>query len=254
MELGASCNSMREQSQGKLALMCCLVHYQQICIPCSARQERPHMRDPWAAISRIQTFIRGDLEEIALPKDRHPRSSFPAIMTCFSGMDFLGALLYKLSERTATKKRISKFLQGPMSQIDGRYQDIAEDLYEMLRKPLVHCGTIAGYFLVESDESFRELHLTRYVRDSREFVVLHTATFVEHFLAAAEAAQETLHNRPQEELTRLLDAILSDLHEPPPIPSSAHTHTSWETHQPPPNTKGTCSEDTPGWFPPHSDK
>jgi hypothetical protein len=213
------------------------------------------MKDPQATISRVLSFIRGDLQEIALPKDRSPRSSFPAILTCFSGMDFLGALLFQRPGNEA-RTRIRLFLEGPMAQEDNRYGTIAADLYEMLRKPLVHCGAMAGYFMVESDEELHAKHLMREGRGAREYVVLHTATFVKHFLAAAEAAEGELHSRSAGELARTLDLILPDLYKNPPLtfpivrqmsPPVTPPSTSWSTQPRPKNTKGTTPDDTPGW-------
>jgi hypothetical protein len=215
-----------------------------------------HMKEPQAAISRVLSFIKGDLEEIALPKDRRPRSSFPAILTCFSGMDFLGALISG-NKGNHAKERVQAFLKGPMAKIDPRYSEIAADLYSMLRKPLVHCGTMAGYFLIDSDISFRDQHLMRVIRDDREYVALHTATFVQHFLAAAELTQGDLLNRPHpNELTDILNVILPDLYKRPPESIPAQPLVSRLTTLPlchlgsaplSTNTKGTCQDDTPRW-------
>ncbi|HOH81093.1 MAG TPA: hypothetical protein PLS25_05650 [Methanoregulaceae archaeon] len=217
------------------------------------------MRDPHAAISRVLFFMRGDLEEIALREERNPRSSFPAILTCFAGMDFLGAFLLH-EPRSGNEKRILAFLRGPMVMVDKRYGIIAKGLYRKLRVPLAHCGTVAGYFMVESDASFREKHLTRVNRDGLQYVVLHTASFVAGFLAAADTVQGDLKNRPLIELTETLDEILPARYTKPPMsippyvrtdPTPTTADASWGAFQRPPDRMGTCVEDTPGW-PSHS--
>lgn len=215
------------------------------------------MRDPHDTISRVMSFIRGDLTEIALPKDRSPKTCFPAILVCFSGMDFLGALI---SGKTSNKERIRVFLTKQMASIDERYEWIAADLYDSLRNSLVHCGTMGGYFLVESDESFRAKHLGRVVHRGQKYVVLHTKSFVEHYLQASEAAQGELRNKSAEELEEMLDKILTcPYKEPseripmvePQYPSSESLMHDWMAPPQMPNTpNGTCVEDTPGW--PHS--
>ena len=170
--------------------------------------------DPNATISTVLSFIIGDLAEIALPKDRNPKSSFPAFLICFSGMDFLGALI---SMKTGNKDRVLAFLTEQMGEIDKHYKCIAVDLYDSLRNSLVHCGTMGGYFLVESDESFREMHLRKVVQDGLHYVVLHTASFVEHFLKAAETTQVYLRSQPDEALSRMLSKILKCPYKKPPL-------------------------------------
>lgn len=210
------------------------------------------MNESHSIIANVLSFIRGDLEEMS----RATKGSFPAILTCFSGMDFLGALLFNLPKKNVTSLRIQRFLQGPMTKIDKDYTDIAEDLYLMLRVPLSHCGTLAGFFLVDSDESFRAKHLRRVTRDDRSYVALHTATFVEHYLDAADDSLASLQDRSDDYLSGILKALLPDLYREPPrsIPMAEPPYSPPET--PPDNWQapplmpnmmnGTCVKDTPG--------
>lgn len=214
--------------------------------------------DPHVTISTVMSFIIGDLAEIALPKDRIPKISFPAFLICFSGMDFLGALI---SMKTKNKARVLAFLNEEMASIDGRYKYIAKDLYETLRTSLVHCGTMGGYFLVEADESYREKHLRVIDKYGRQYVVLHTASFVQHFLKAVEATQEQLRDKPEKDLSEMLRKILKKCpyknppeslemyEEPHPLPASPfYNEMNPSPMQNTPN--GTCATATPG--PPYS--
>lgn len=219
--------------------------------------------DALAVYDSILFYIEGDLREIALSKRPRHRNSFPVLLTCFAGMDALGAI----SAGIATDNngdRIKSFISKYMAQVNTSYKHVCSDLYTVLRNALVHSGAMSGYFVVEAAKSYRKYHLKRVRRRgnggmNREYVVLHTRSFAEDFIIAAKLAREDVKKAPPINSPEVLENLCRSPHSNPPYaippyspvtrekPRKTHSGSTRiaATHNVP--NGGTASTDTPGF-------
>jgi len=152
------------------------------------------IKDKQDAIQLIENglqYILGDLQTLHDNRKQFPMS-YPQILLVFSGMEYLGALLYsKGSYSRKVENYISKWMPKGYNRREGN-TSLGRFLYDSLRSGLVHYGNVKGDIVVDHDKNAQEHHLSWVVYKGRRRLFIHGFQFASDFKDSVERVKEAI--------------------------------------------------------------
>ena len=147
-------------------------------------------KDAIALLDNGLRHILGDLETIANNRERLPMS-FPQILLVFSGIEFLGSILYGL--KGSKTSRVSKYVSDWMPENYNRKignKTLGAFLYDSLRSGLVHYGTVKGDIVVDHDIAALSWHLQWVDHHGGRRLFIHGYQFASDFVGSVKRVKE----------------------------------------------------------------